>query len=116
MPGWLAEGGRLRGETPNEQMLVVLPRVSDAAEDLEAGVRELDAALPDERFGRVGQGRAVRRAAPEGGGRGRHDALGHLEEQARISQDMLDRLEGPDRASERDARLGVVERQPEVRV
>src|SRR5215469_2794083 len=116
MPGWRAERGRLRGEAPHEQVLVVLPGVPDAAEDLEAGVRELDAALPDERLGRVGEGRTVRRATTEGAGRGRHDALAHLEKQARIGEDMLDRLEGPDRAPERDARLGVVERQTEVRV
>jgi hypothetical protein len=116
VPGGRPERGRLRGEAPHEQVLVVLPGVPDAAEDLEAGVRELDAALPDERLGRVGQGRAVRRATAQGARRGGHDALGHLEEQARIGQDVLDRLEGPDRASERDARLGVVERQAEVRV
>jgi hypothetical protein len=97
-------------------VLVVLPRVPDAAEHLEAVVGELDAALGHERLGRVGQLRAVDRTGADGGGGVGHQALGHLQPQARVGEEVLHRLERADRAPEGDPVLGVGEGHLEVGV
>ena len=114
VPARRAEELGVGGQAPEEQVLVVLPRVPDAAEHLEAGVGQLEAVLGHEGLGGMGQLRAVGVVGAEGGGRRRHDAHRHLERQAGVGDEVLEALERADRAPEGDPVLGVGDGHVEV--
>src|SRR3954452_6079566 len=100
MPRARTELLRVGGEPTEPEVLVVLPRVADASEHLEAVLRQLDAALGDERLGRMRELGPLGCAAPQRGRRCRDESLCHLEPEAGVGEEVLDRLEGPDGTAE----------------
>src|SRR5690348_7264971 len=89
VPGRIAERRRVRRDAPEIEMLVVFGREPDPAEDLEAGLDEIDARVADERLGHARRLGAVAVVGPDVAGRGERDRLAHLERQARVRELVL---------------------------
>src|SRR3954470_11553788 len=78
---------RVGGQAAQEEVLVVLPGVPDAAEHLEAVLGHVDAAVAHERLRHAGHRGAVRLAGADGPGGGEGDGLAHLELEAGVGQE-----------------------------
>src|SRR5262249_19473962 len=66
------------GQAAQEQVLVVLPRVADATEHLEAVLGHVDAAVADERLGHAGHRGGVGLVGTDPARRRQPDGLAHL--------------------------------------
>ena len=111
VPRRLAVEDGVRADAAHEQVQVVLPRVADAAVDLQAVLGELVGHVADvggdhltDLAGVAGPLAATASAAADGTG------LAGLEVHRLVGHDVLERLERADRSAERDAVLGVLRR------
>ena len=107
VPGRRTKQRRVGGEPAKVQVLVVFPREADASEHLEAVLCQVDAGVGDVRLGHARRFDPVAVVGSEALGRGERDRVAHLQRETRVGEKMLDRLERPDRAPERDSVLRV---------
>ena len=98
------------GEAAQVEVQVVLPGEADAAVGLQAHLRNLRAGVADIGLGDARDLRRGRTTVGDGLRGGRRTRGAHLDPETDVGEDVLERLERPDRATERDARLRVLNR------
>src|ERR671919_1703597 len=84
VPGRLAVEVRVGGEAPEVEVQVVLPGEADAPEGLQAVLRQLDAAVADERLGHAGDLAGILPLVLHGPRRRGEDRLAGLDQQAGV--------------------------------